>query len=47
VWDINELFDLENDLEEKNNLIASPEHLQIVEELANELYTWLETTDGM
>ena len=47
VWDTNELYDLENDPDEKNNLITSPEHQQIVKELADELYAWLETSDGM
>ncbi len=47
VWDTNELYDLENDPEEKNNLIASPEHQDVVKQLADEVYTWLESTNGM
>jgi len=47
VWDRNELYDMENDPEEMNNLIDSPEHKQVVSELSNEIYDWLEDTDGM
>jgi len=47
VWDSNEFYDLKNDPEEQNNLIASPEHQEIIKELVHELYTWLESTDGM
>ncbi len=47
VWDRNELYDMENDPEEMNNLIDSPEHKQVVSELSNEIYDWLENTDGM
>jgi len=47
VWDRNELYDMENDPEEMNNLIDSPEHHQVVVDLTNEIYDWLESTDGM
>ena len=47
VWDRNELYDMEKDPEEINNLIDSPEHLEIVVQLTNEIYNWLESTDGM
>ena len=47
VWDRNELYDMENDPEEMNNLIDSPEHKQVVSELSSEIYDWLENTDGM
>lgn len=46
VWDINELYDLEKDPYEMNNLIRSPEHQKIAEELRSEVFTWLETTGG-
>ena len=39
VWDRNELYDMEKDPVEINNLIDSPEH--------HEIYNWLESTDGM
>ncbi|RNC79699.1 MAG: DUF4976 domain-containing protein [Balneola sp.] len=47
VWDTNEFYDLQEDPFEMNNLIDSPEHQEIIEELAGEIYTWLEETDGM
>lgn len=46
VWDINELYDLEKDPYEMNNLIRSPEHQKIAEELRSEIFNWLETTGG-
>ena len=47
IWDTNELYDLENDPDEMYNLIAKPEHQELVKTLANEIYDWLENTDGM
>jgi len=47
IWDTNELYDLQEDPDEMNNLIASPEHQALIEELTGEIYTWLETTGGM
>ncbi len=47
VWDTNEFYDLENDPDEMYNLINSPDQQEIIEELAGEIYTWLEETDGM
>jgi len=47
IWDANELYDLENDPWEMNNLIRSPEHQKIIEEMLDELWTWLEETGGM
>ncbi len=47
IWDSNEFYDLENDPYEMNNLIASPEHQELIKELAGEIYDWLESTDGM
>ncbi|MDQ3289855.1 MAG: DUF4976 domain-containing protein, partial [Bacteroidota bacterium] len=47
IWDTNELFDLQNDPQEVNNLIAKPEHQALVKQLAGELYDWLESTGGM
>jgi len=29
------------------NLIAAPEHQELIRQLTSELYDWLETTDGM
>ncbi len=47
VWDTNEFYDLENDPHEMNNLIASPRHQDIIRQMADELYSWLESTNGM
>ncbi|MEM9917286.1 MAG: sulfatase [Bacteroidota bacterium] len=47
VWDTNELYDLQEDPDEMNNLIDSPEHQEIVQSLAAEVYDWLESTGGM
>lgn len=47
IWDTNEFYDLRNDPQEMNNLIASPEHQQLIRQLTSDIYTWLEGTDGM
>lgn len=47
IWDTNELYDLENDPNEMNNLIAKPEHQEMVKGLLEDLYDWLEATNGM
>lgn len=47
IWDTNEFYDLEEDPYEMNNLIASPQHQDIIRKMADELYTWLESTNGM
>lgn len=47
VWDTNELYDLQEDPFEMNNLINSPEHQEIIADLAHQLYDWLEETNGM
>lgn len=47
IWDSNEFYDLENDPYEMNNLIASPEHQELIRELAGDIYDWLDETDGM
>ncbi len=47
VWDTNEFYDLQEDPDEMNNLIASAEHQPLIEELTGEIYDWLETTGGM
>lgn len=47
IWDTNEFYDLDNDPYEMNNLIANPQYQDIIREMAGELYTWLENTDGM
>ncbi len=47
VWDSNEFYDLQEDPNEMNNIIASPEHQELIKSLATEIYDWLESTDGM
>lgn len=46
IWDINELYDLQDDPEEMNNLIRNPEYTKLSEQLRNQLFTWLEKTNG-
>ncbi len=47
IWDINELYDLENDPYEMNNLIRNKDMDKIGIPLRNELYNWLESTNGL
>lgn len=47
IWDQNELYDLENDPDEVNNLMGKPEYEAIVKSLSQDLYDWLENTKGM
>lgn len=47
IWDTNEFYDLQEDPNEMNNLIASPEHQALIEELTASIYDWLESSDGM
>jgi hypothetical protein len=47
VWDANELYDLQNDPQEVNNLIRSPQHQTIAKDLRDQVWGWLESTDGL
>ena len=47
IWDTNEFYDLKEDPFEMHNLIASPGHQKLIQELTNEIYNWLENTGGM
>ncbi len=47
IWDTNELFDLQNDPYEMNNLINKPEHKQRALGFRKEIFNWLEQTGGM
>jgi arylsulfatase A-like enzyme len=47
IWDQNELYDLENDPNEMNNLIENPQYAELVKSMAKDLMAWLETTKGM
>jgi N-acetylglucosamine-6-sulfatase len=46
VWDTNELYDLQEDPAEVNNLIRSESHQEIAKNLRRELFDWLENTKG-
>ena len=47
VWDINELFDIQNDPYEMNNLIRDTSYRKIGLALKDELFKWLEETNGL
>jgi arylsulfatase A-like enzyme len=47
VWDANELYDLQNDPMEMNNLIRSPQHQEIAKSMRDQVWEWLESTGGM
>ena len=47
VWDINELFDLQNDPYEMNNLIRDTTYRKIGIQLKADLFNWLKETNGL
>ncbi len=47
IWDINELYDLEKDPYEMNNLIRNKEYDKTGLELRDDLNNWLEKTNGL
>lgn len=47
LWDIDELYDLQNDPGETKNLIFQPELADLIKEMNQRLFTVLEETDGM
>lgn len=47
VWDINELFDLQNDPYEMNNLIRDTAYRKIGLSLKDDLFKWLQETSGL
>lgn len=47
IWDSDELYDLEQDPEEMNNLIFSSDHQEIISRMRKQLFAMLEKTDGM
>jgi N-acetylglucosamine-6-sulfatase len=47
IWDINELFDLQNDPYEMNNLIRDPQYREIGLKLKAQLFKWMEETNGL
>ncbi|MCX2742295.1 sulfatase [Mangrovivirga sp. M17] len=47
IWDINELYNLEEDPWEANNLIRNPEYKEIAKNLNQDLFEWLKETNGL
>jgi N-acetylglucosamine-6-sulfatase len=47
IWDLDELYDLEADPQESNNLFAQPGHEALVERMSTRLFAILEQTAGM
>lgn len=47
VWGRDELYDIREDLRERNNLIESPEHQPVLEGLKEKLFTWLRESAGL
>ncbi len=46
IWDLNELYDIQSDPLEMNNLIRDPAYKDIAAGLRNALFLWLEETGG-
>lgn len=47
LWDINELYDIKADPLESKNLIYSPEHRKVVDQMRERLFETMEETGGM
>lgn len=47
IWDLDELYDLETDPQESDNLFARPGHEALVERMSTRLFAILEQTAGM
>jgi N-acetylglucosamine-6-sulfatase len=47
VWDINQLYDLQQDPYELNNLIRKPELQELAKDLNKRLWDWLSDTQGL
>ncbi len=46
IWDTDELYDLENDPQERNNLISSPESKALARQLRKRIFELISETDG-
>ncbi|MFC4870901.1 sulfatase [Negadavirga shengliensis] len=46
IWDINELYDIQQDPYEMNNLIRHPDYQETAANLRNEIWDWLEESGG-
>ena len=47
LWTQNELYDLQNDPGEMNNLIADPKYTAMTKDFSSQIFDWLEDTHGM
>lgn len=47
LWDVDELFDLQNDPLEMRNLIESPEHKSVALDMSKKLFSILDATGGL
>ncbi len=47
IWDKNELYDLEKDPHEMNNLIDKPEFSTVANEMNKKMFDWLDNSGGM
>jgi arylsulfatase A-like enzyme len=47
VWDINELYNLQQDPDESNNLIRNEEYRKLLGQLNEDIFDWLQRTNGM
>jgi arylsulfatase A-like enzyme len=47
LWSQNELYDLEKDPYEMNNLIADPQYKEMAKGFSGEVFEWLQSTGGM
>ncbi|MET0363917.1 MAG: sulfatase [Sphingobium sp.] len=47
IWDIDELYDIQADPHETNNLLAAPGHEDLAERMSTKLFDLLERTQGM
>ena len=47
IWDINELYDLQEDPYEMNNLIRDSNYQKTAQELRTELFNWMQQTNGL
>ena len=47
IWDIDELYDIQSDPAETNNLLAAPGHEDLVQRMSAKLFDLLERTRGM
>ena len=47
LWDTDELYDIQSDPQEMNNLVRSEQHATVVEEMKAKLFTRLKETNGL